>query len=75
MKHFINGTKDELVRAIDNSVIGFKSERNREILKDHYVNGMTFEEVAEKHKMSVCHVKCITYKYEPVIKDYIARLA
>ncbi len=75
MKHIIKGTKEVLLRAIDESVVGFKSERNREILKDHYVYGMTFEETAEKHKMSVCQVKHIAYKYEPVIKAYISKLA
>lgn len=75
MKHYINGTKETIIKAIDESVMGFKSEHNREILKDHYVYGMTFEETAEKHRMSVCQIKHIAYKHEPVIKDYMSKLA
>jgi len=70
-KHGLIGTRADIVNAIDNYVIGFRSLRNREIMKDHFVNGMTFEEVAEKHKMSVRQVKKISYDNESIILAHI----
>ena len=71
MKHRISGDKDRIIKAIDKSIVGFRSKRNREILKDHYVDGLTFEEVAEKHKMSVRQVKKISYENETFILQKI----
>ena len=39
-----------------------RSERDRAILKDRLVNGLTFERLAEKHDMSVRQTKNIVYK-------------
>lgn len=66
MKHKINGTKENIERAIDN-ITGYKAYRNREILKAHYIDGMTFEDVAEMFDMSVRHIKKITYDNENII--------
>lgn len=71
MKHKINGSAENVRNTIDNYIIGFKALRNREILKDHYVDGLTFEEIAEKHDMSVRQVKKITYDNEPVIIEHL----
>ena len=68
MQHNINAKAEEVIKAINSSIVGFKSKRNREILKDHLVDGMTFEEVAEKHNMSVRQIKKITYDNEPIIR-------
>ena len=67
MKHKIVDTQDNIIRVIDNCIIGFKAYRNREILKDHYVFGLTFEEIAEKYDMSVSQIKKITYDNESII--------
>ena len=39
-----------------------RSERDRLILKDRLINGMTFERLAEKHDMSVRQIQNIVYK-------------
>lgn len=39
-----------------------RSERDRAILKDRLINGLTFERLAEKHDMSVRQTKNIVYK-------------
>ena len=39
-----------------------RSERDRAILKDRLINGMTFERLAEKHDMSVRQIQKIVYK-------------
>lgn len=71
MKHKINDSAENVRNAIDNYIIGFKALRNREILKDHYIDGLTFEEIAEKHDMSVRQVKKIAYDNEPVIIEHL----
>ena len=39
-----------------------RNERDRAILKDRLINGMTFERIAEKHDMSVRQIQNIVYK-------------
>ena len=39
-----------------------RNERDRAILKDRLINGMTFERLAEKHGMSVRQIQNIVYK-------------
>ena len=39
-----------------------RNERDRAILKDRLINGMTFERLAEKHDMSVRQIQNIVYK-------------
>lgn len=36
--------------------------RNRAILKDRLIDGLIFEELAEKYELSVNHTKTIVYK-------------
>jgi hypothetical protein len=38
------------------------SERDRAVLKDRLLNGLTFERLAEKHDLSVQRTKEIVYK-------------
>ena len=38
------------------------SKRDREILCDRLIDGLTFEQLAEKHDMSVRQMKNIVYK-------------
>lgn len=39
-----------------------RNERDRAILKDRLINGLTFERLAEKYAMSVRQTKNIVYK-------------
>lgn len=48
--------------AIDRYVVGFRAERNREILKYALIHGMTYEQIAEKIGMSVSQIKRVVYK-------------
>jgi Sigma-70, region 4. len=43
------------------------SERDRSILTDRFVNGYTFERIAENHDMSTVQIKRIIYKNEETI--------
>ena len=53
---------EEFERLTDRYVNGKKAERNRAILKDYYLNGYTYEEVAEHFDMSAVHVARIVHK-------------
>lgn len=57
-----NISNSELAKLIDNSIRGFKAERNREILKDRLINGMLYEPLAEKYGLSVRATQTIIYK-------------
>lgn len=59
---FDNISNSELAKLIDNSIRGFKAERNREILKDRLINGMLYEPLAEKYGLSVRATQTIIYK-------------
>jgi len=48
--------------AIDRYVVGFRVERNREVLKSALIDGKTYEQIAEKFDLSVSQVKRIVYK-------------
>ena len=65
----MNINKEILSEAIDNYVIGYKAIRNRSILKDHYIDGLTFAEVAEKYEMSDRQVQKIARDNMKVINQ------
>ena len=67
-KHQIKGiTKSELESMIDENIIGFKAERNRQLMKRRLCDGLTFEELAEEADMSVMQVKNIVYREMDII--------
>lgn len=67
-KHQIKDiTKSELESMIDEYIIGFKAERNRQLMKRRLCDGLTFEELAEEADMSVMQVKNIVYKEMDII--------
>lgn len=43
------------------------NKRNREILKDRLIDGLIFDELSEKHNLSVQQVKSIVYKGKETI--------
>ena len=47
------------------------SQRDRLILEDRLINGITFEKLAEKYELSVVQVKRIVYRCE---KDIFSHL-
>ena len=54
-----NLSNSEVCYLIDQWI---RSERDRAILKDRLINGITYERLAEKHDMSVRQTKNIVYK-------------
>jgi len=47
------------------------SERNRKILKRRYVDGITYERIAEEFDLSVRQVKTIVYRSEQIIIAHV----
>ena len=47
------------------------SERDRKILLDRFVNGYTFERIAEIHDMSTVQIKRIVYKNEMTLFTHL----
>ena len=47
------------------------SKRNRELLKRRYVDGITYERIAEEFDLSVRQVKTIVYRSEQIIIAHV----
>ena len=60
-----------LESLIDRYVNGKKAERNRGILKEYFLRGSTYEEVAEQFGMSAVHVGRIVHKYGDPLLDML----
>ena len=54
---------EELARLIERYVNGPKAMRNRAILREYYLHGKTYEQVAEEFGMSAVHVGRIVHRY------------
>lgn len=55
-------SRSEIERLIEEWIIGKNAKRDRSILKDRLLDGLTYEKLAEKHDMSVRQIKNIVYK-------------
>ena len=61
-------TNSQVAAVIDEYI---HKKRNRELLKMRYIDGLTFEELAEKFDLSVRQTKNIVYTNEKVIFSHI----
>lgn len=59
MKDLSDIKNSDIKNAIDEYI---HSERDRDVLLDKLVNGLTFEKLGEKHNLSEIQVKRIVYK-------------
>lgn len=57
-----------IISVVDEWVQG---ERNREIIKDRYINQICYEPLAEKYELSVTTVRSIVKKYEPIFFKHL----
>lgn len=62
-----NASRTEVEHLIDEWVMGRNAERNREILKRRWCDGITYEGIAEEFALSVRQVKNIVYKSEQML--------
>lgn len=61
-------TNSQIDRLINEHI---HSERNRKILKDRYIDGLTYEALSEKHDLSVKQIRNIIYKSETVLFKHL----
>lgn len=61
-------TNTEISNLIDEHI---HSERDRAILKQRLVDGITYEKLAENFEMSVRQIKNIVYKSEDKLFKYL----
>jgi Mor family transcriptional regulator len=69
--NYENISNAELYDIINNWIKGRMAYRNRQILVDRLIEGMTYEAIAEKYDMSVRQIKNIVYKNEYTIYRHI----
>lgn len=67
MKYY-NFSNSQIDAAINEWI---HNKRNREILHDRYIDGLTFEKIAEKHGLSTQHIKSIVYHGQSVIFSHL----
>ena len=60
-------TNSEIAHNIDERVNGLHAERNRQILKRRFIDGICFEPLAEEFDLSVRQVKTIVKKHRDKI--------
>ena len=60
----IEYTNSQISQLIDEYI---HSERDRNILKDRFINGFCYEPLAEKYDLSVPQIKRIIYKNQQKI--------
>lgn len=57
-------TNSQIESVIDEHINGRNAERNRKILKRRYIDGLTYEKIAEEFELSPRYVKTIIYRNE-----------
>lgn len=70
-KYKINVTKEVFTQLVENHIVGYKAKRNREIMFDHFIDGMTYEEIAEKFELSSKQVYEIVRKCMGILDCYV----
>ena len=61
-------TNSQISAVIDEYI---HSQRNRAILKRRYVDGITYERIAEEFELSVRQVKTIVYRSEQTLIAHV----
>lgn len=65
----VDVSNDDFSAAVDKWINGRNAERNRQILKRRFIDGICFEPLAEEFDLSVRQVKNIVYSCsEKVLK-------
>ena len=64
-------SRDEIVYLINQFVF---SKRDREMITDRLLDGLTYEQLAEKYYMSVSQIKNIIHKTKDKVFSHIDRL-
>ena len=68
MKDLSDVKNSDIKEAIEEYI---HSERDRAVLLDRLVNGLTFEKLGERHDLSEIQVKRIVYKYSDSVYRHL----
>lgn len=69
--NYDNISNAELYEIINNWIKGRMAYRNKQIMVDRLIKGMTYEKIADKYELSVNQVKNIVYKNEYIVYRHI----
>lgn len=61
-------TNSQIIKLIDEHI---HNDRNRKILKDRFVDGMTYERLAERYELSFQQVRTIVYRGQEKLIKYL----
>lgn len=61
-------TNSQIAQVIDEYI---HNQRDRDVLKSRFIDGLTYEKIAEKYELSVRYTKTIIYKQQDVIFKHI----
>lgn len=64
-------SRDEIVYLIQQFIF---SKRDRSLTYDRLIEGMTYEQLAEKYYMSVRQIKNIVHKNKEIVYSHVDRL-
>lgn len=64
-------SRDDIVFLIQQFVF---SRRDRQVIYDRLIDGLTFEQLGEKHGMSVRQIKNIVRKNKEIVFGHVDRL-
>ena len=62
-------TKTQLIEVVDDYIIGYQCERNKQIFLDFEIKGKTYEKIAEEKGMSVRQIKTIVKNCMNTVKS------
>lgn len=61
-------TNSQIAQIIDEHI---HSERDRQILKSRFIDGLTYEKIAEKYDLSLRYTKTVIYKQQEVVFKHL----
>ena len=63
--------KSELLHLIDEWVIGLNATRNKEIIIDKMINGLSIPQIAAKNDLSQTRVKTVIRTFKRTIEEHV----
>ena len=62
-------TKSEIIRRADEMIIGRNATRNKQIVILKLVDGLKYDDIAEKFELTVRQIQNIVKKWEKIISE------
>lgn len=63
-------SKSELLHLIDEWVLGLNAQRNKSIITDKLINGLTISQIAEKNELSDTRVKTVIRTFRRTVEAH-----